>query len=473
MDPKIVAQIIESLDFGIEYRDENLRVIDHTKVRTRIGKLAEFSALGCGAVQGYARFFVRKIAEELGIFPASIHELYMARGRNEVPCTFTVPAMNLRILSFDAAKVIFRSALAIDAEALIFEIARSEMGYTDQKPAEYATSVLAAAIAEGYQGPVFIQGDHFQVSAKKYLLDPEPEINALKNLITDALKHGFYNIDIDASTLVDLKKLTISEQQTANTTLSAMFTSYIRSIQPTGITVSVGGEIGEVGGHNSTPEELHAYLDGYSFALSQYGSELVGLSKVSVQTGTSHGGVVLPDGSIAEVIVDFDTLKNLSRIARSSYHMGGTVQHGASTLPESAFSKFVEYEAIEVHLATNFANIFYDLIPSGLKKEMYAYLDKKFAGDRKPGMTDEQFYYKTRKNVVGPFKKQSWSLSEGEKKPFIVAWEKLFSNLFESLGLRGTKQYIDKYILPQQAKYSIEDYTGEASEDSDTKDLAD
>ncbi len=473
MDTKIVAKIIETLDFGIEYRDEKVIVIDQNKVRTRISKLAEFSSLGCGALQGYARFFVRTIAEELGIFPASIHDLYMARGRNEVPCTFTVPAMNLRILSFDAAKAIFRSALAIDAEALIFEIARSEMGYTDQKPAEYATSVLAAAIAEGYKGPVFIQGDHFQVSAKKYMIDPEPEINALKNLITDALKYGFYNIDIDASTLVDLKKQTIPEQQTANTTLSAMFTSYIRLHQPAGITVSVGGEIGEVGGHNSTPEELHAYLDGYNFALTRYGSELVGLSKVSVQTGTSHGGVVLPDGSIAEVTVDFETLKDLSRIARSKYQMGGTVQHGASTLPESAFNKFVENEAIEVHLATNFANIFYDKMPAGLKEEMYAYLDEKFAGDKKPGMTDEQFYYKTRKNVVGPFKKQSWSLSDEEKQPIIVAWEKLFTNLFQSLGLGGTKQYIDKYILPQQAEYTIEDYTGEVREDSDTKDLAD
>ena len=80
----------------------------------------------------------------------------------------------------------------------------------------------------------------------------------------------------------------------------------------------------------------------------------MGISKISIQTGTSHGGVVLLDGTIAKVSVDFDTLLKLSRIARKQYGMGGAVQHGASTLPEDAFSKFVEAEAVEVHLATNF-----------------------------------------------------------------------------------------------------------------------
>ncbi len=53
----------------------------------------------------------------------------------------------------------------------------------------------------------------------------------------------------------------------------------------------VGGEIGEVGGHNSTEEELRAYLDGFKAKLSKHG-KLTGLSKISIQTGTSHGGVV-------------------------------------------------------------------------------------------------------------------------------------------------------------------------------------
>ena len=62
------------------------------------------------------------------------------------------------------------------------------------------------------------------------------------------------------------------------------------------MTVSLGGEIGEVGEKNSTPEELDAYMQGYEKALKALG-DYAGLSKISVQTGTSHGGIVLPDGT--------------------------------------------------------------------------------------------------------------------------------------------------------------------------------
>jgi len=37
----------------------------------------------------------------------------------------------------------------------------------------------------------------------------------------------------------------------------------IRDLEPDGITISVGGEIGEVGGKNSTVEELQAFMEGY------------------------------------------------------------------------------------------------------------------------------------------------------------------------------------------------------------------
>ena len=76
----------------------------------------------------------------------------------------------------------FRAANKIGAGAFIFEIARSEMTYTAQRPSEYVTNIIAAAVAEGFVGPVFIQGDHFQVSAKKYQAGPEAELRAVRDL---------------------------------------------------------------------------------------------------------------------------------------------------------------------------------------------------------------------------------------------------------------------------------------------------
>jgi fructose/tagatose bisphosphate aldolase len=473
MSQSKLQEILNLLGGSLVFTDQKTEIVDRKRLQENIYKLAEVSALGKDPDKSLAQYVIRRAALAFGAVPSSIIELYLARGRGEIPFTFTVPALNLRMLAFDSAKAVFRVAKEMNAGAFIFEIARSEMGYTDQRPAEYASSVLAAAIAEGYSGPIFIQGDHFQVSAKRYAASPETEVQALKDLTREAIAAGFYNIDVDTSTMVDINKPTVPEQQIMNYSLSAMFSANIRTLQPKGLQVSIGGEIGEVGGHNSTEQELRAYMDGYSKELSKQAPKAIGLSKISIQTGTSHGGVVLPDGSIAKVNLDFDILLKLSHVARSVYGMGGTVQHGASTLPESAFGKFVEAEAVEVHLATNFQNMIFDRLPDELRSEIYAYLDKNNTSERKPDMTDEQFYYKMRKNAVGPFKAQTWKLAPETKKSIRQALEDQFRKLFVYLGMQGTRQFVDQKIKPVKIEPELRDYIGEASEKEEVSDLAD
>jgi fructose/tagatose bisphosphate aldolase len=468
-----VKELIDLVDGSLQVEGTKVRVVDTEKLRETVGKLVEVSALGSGSAQGWARYLVRAAVLELGIIPASIHELYLARGRGDAPMTWTTPAFNLRILSYDAARAMFRAAQKIDGAAFIFEIARSEIGYTAQRPAEYATNILAAAIAEGYTGPVFMQGDHFQVSAKRYASDPQSEVNAVKALIVEALAAGFYNIDIDTSTLVDLSKPTVPEQQTLNYQVSAELGAFVRENEPEGIITSLGGEIGEVGGYNTTEEELRAYMEGYQAELARLAPGEPGLSKISIQTGTSHGGTVLADGTIAAVNIDFATLKNLSRIARNEYGLGGTVQHGASTLPEENFNQFVLHEAIEVHLATNFQNMFFDLVNDDLRAEMYAWLDQNNAGDRKPDMTDEQFYYKTRKNAIGHFKEKQYALTDREKEKISAAWEAQFGRLFDLLGVAGTRQYVDQFVAPVKIQPAVSAYVEEEVGAEDVSDLAD
>jgi tagatose 1,6-diphosphate aldolase GatY/KbaY len=468
-----IKEILQKLDNSITISQGAVKINDQTRLRENIHHLAEISALKTGSQQGIARYLARTTALELGILPASIHDLYMARGRGEVKASFVVPAINLRVLTFDAAKAVFRAAMKLDAGPVVFEIARSEMTYTDQRPAEYATSVFCAAIAEGFKGPVFLQGDHFQVSAKRYQADHESEVESLRSLIRESIAAGFYNIDIDTSTLVDLKQSTIQAQQVLNTQLSAMFSTYIRSVQPDGVVISIGGEIGEVGGHDSTVEELRAYLDGYTDELNNQITGIIGLSKISIQTGTSHGGVVLPDGSIANVNVDFDTMKKLSRLARSDYGLGGAVQHGASTLPEEAFGKFVEAEACEVHLATNFMNMFFDKVPKKLKDKMYVYIKNKFAAEKTDKMTDEQFYYKVRKNALGAFKTETWGLSQAVKDDLGTTWEDQFTKIFRLLGTSNTRKLLNQYVKPVAIRPDYKVYLGEVPKQEELIDLFD
>jgi fructose/tagatose bisphosphate aldolase len=473
MDVPQIEPLLGKLDHSLSITDGEVLVSNRTRLREKIHHLAEASSLGSGTVQGMARYLTRKAAFALGIHPASIHNFYMARGEGTIPATFTVPAMNLRALSFHAARAVFRAARSMDAGALIFEIARSEIGYTDQRPAEYATNILAAAIAEGYQGPVCIQGDHFQVSPKRYAIEPEDELRAVRDLTAEAIAAGFFNIDVDTSTLVDLSQDTIAAQQALNTRLSSELTAFIRSVEPQDVTVSVGGEIGEVGGQNSTEPELRAYMDGYLKDLDRLAPGVSGLSKISIQTGTSHGGVVLPDGSIADVSVDFDTLRRLSQVARLEYGLAGAVQHGASTLPEMAFGKFVEAEACEVHLATNFQNMLYDRLPADLRAEIYAYLEKNHGDERKPGMTDEQFHYKTRKRAIGPFKAELWGMEAGVIETISQAWEDQFRKLFRLLGLEGTRHYIEEQLPAVAVEPQLQDYLAKSALSEDVRDLAD
>lgn len=393
------------------------------------------------------------IAKKMGAVPSSIQDMYEEMGRSYPG--FTVPAINIRGLTYDVARAIFRKALEKNVSAMIFEIARSEIGYTKQRPLEYTAAVLAAAVREGFTGPVFLQGDHFQIVRKYYLDNPKPETDYVKGLIREAIEAEFYNIDLDTSTLVDLDKENLKEEQRPNFEAAAELATFIREIEPQGITVSVGGEIGEIGGKNSTPEELRAYLDGFR-EVFRAGK---GVSKLSVQSGTSHGGVVLPDGSLAQVKIDFDTLREMSNIGRREYGLSGAVQHGASTLPDDAFHMFPETGTSEVHLATGFQNIIYDnpALPSDFREEVYRYIHENFAKEKKEGQTDEQFIYITRKKGFGDLKKKWWDLPSGVKGPIMKELEDKFDLLFEKLKVINSKEYVEKHVKPVVVEKKVDD----------------
>src|SRR5207253_453850 len=198
------------------------------------------------------------------------------------------------------------------------------------RPAEYVAVMTAAALREGFTGPLFIQGDHVQVNAKKYAVDAESELQAIRTLIEEELHAGFYNIDVDTSTLVDLSQATLDAQQRVNYERAADLTKFIRDREPEGVPVSGGG----------------------------------------------------------------------------------AVQHGASTLPPDAFGHFPKCEAIEIHLATNFQNIVFDhpKLPAELRRELQEWVRAECKDEWKKGDTEEQFYYKSRKKAIGPFKRRMWDL---------------------------------------------------------------
>jgi hypothetical protein len=178
---------------------------------------------------------------------------------------------------------------------------------------------------------------------------------------------------------------------------------------------------------------------------------MVGISKISVQTGTAHGGFVMPDGTVKkDVKIDVETLGELSRIGRKEFGMGGAVQHGASTLPLDAFDAFPRVGACEIHLATDFQNMTYDhpMFPKDLKGEMYAWIREHAAEERKPKDTEDQFMYKARKKAIGPFKAQLWNLQPAVRDAIGQSLEDRFAFLMQKLEVPGTAALVARHVKP-------------------------
>ncbi|MBP9798447.1 class II fructose-bisphosphate aldolase [Candidatus Woesebacteria bacterium] len=407
-----------------------------------IDRLAYSSQFSEPHTRTEAQNLIKEIGLAHGTYSASIQKLYEAIGNEEIK-GFTVPAINVRMFTYDIAQTIFLLMQQSAIGPLVFELAISEQEYTYQPPQEFVAAILAGAIKSGYTGPVFIQGDHYQFRSEAYLKDKSAEISRIEGAIARSIEAGMYNIDIDGSTLVKLDKKSLVDQQFENFSVTAHMTEYIRAHQPKGTTISIGGEIGHIGGKNSTVEDFEVFMEGYTHLIEQ--KRLKGISKVSVQTGTHHGGIVSKDGKLEEVAVDFDVLTQISRVARRTYHMGGAVQHGASTLPDDLFQSFPEHETLEIHLSTGFQNIVYDNLPSPIKDKMYEWVRTNMSSEKKPDMTDEQFIYTARKKAWGPFKEYLWKLEASDKQALLDNIHAKVAYLASKLNVRNTRHMLMKY----------------------------
>jgi len=461
-----IQEVIKDVSPAIEidYAKNKVVIKDKSLLRSKIiDDLSWSAAFGIEEVKNFCCILIRQIAQELNLGPASIFDFYVAIGKGKLK-GFSVPAINVRGMAYDTARAVFRAANKVNAGAVILEIARSEMGYTAQPPQEYTAVILSAAIKEGYELPVFIQGDHFQVNGKKYKENPQKEMDSIKELIKKSIAAGFYNIDLDTSTLVDESRPTLDEQQKDNYSVAVELTKYVRSLQPKGIEINLGGEIGEIGTKNSDEKDLIAYMEGYNKLLPK---DMKGITKLAIQTGTSHGGIPLPDGSMAKVKIDFDTILKLTKLAREKYNLAGCVQHGASTLPPDLFDHFPKVNTLEVHLATEFQNMIFDNknFPQDLKEKIYNYLFDKCKDERKPSDTDQQFIYKTRKKALGVFKKELWSLPKEIKESISSELEKKFEFLFQKLNVVNTKDAVKKYIKPVKVELKFSEDISKKTEE--------
>ena len=375
-----------------------------------------------------------------GVYPASIHRLYAAMAQGEYP-HIAIPAINIRGITFDIACAVWKAARKLHTGPVIFELAPYEVTAGNQSFAEYSTIVQAAAVEEGYRGPVFLQGDLFTI----YDSD---ELPALKQLIDAAVDAGMYNLDLNASALIQPDERSPVEQQSLNARITAELAGYAFEKSPPGIHLSIGGDVGGIGKDNTSARDLQAFMEILTSRLPGKS----GLDKVSARTGTVLGGIISTDGSMAEMPLDLVLIEQLSLILQRDFNIAGLVQHGASTLSKENLTRLAAGGVIEAHLGTKIQNIVFDHpeFPDELMEYMRASLFTSKAGsgqkNTNASLSRAQRYYQTRFNAWGMFKEDLWALPDRAREEISLALQNWFEDLFIALNIAGKEEIITKYF---------------------------
>ncbi len=399
------------------------------------------------AEKGKLRRELEQTAKSCGLFVGSIAPVYrgMASGAYS---GFTVPAVNIRGLVFDLARAAFQAAERVAAGPFIFEIAPSELSAGGQTFDEYAGEIIAAALAQGWQGPVFLQGDHFHLESG----DPIA-IAGMEQLCAHAIRSGFYQIDIDASDLVGEEGASVEERLQPNAGTTAKVVSLVRRLEPLGPQLVLGGEVGRIGGELTTESDFREFL---RILAARLQPGVAGLGKVSVNTGTQHGGLLDESGNVGRMPVDFELVGRLSGIARREFGLPGIVQHGASTMSLEQMSRLPGFGVNEVHLATAIQTTVFDhpAFPKPLRERMERELAE--SAHDQSGPETKRTEPARSSNIFrehgwlawGRYKSELWGLPaevRSELREAMTAW---FCGVFIALGLGGREQ-IRGEVAPQ------------------------
>lgn len=404
-----------------------------------VDELARNASLGTAIQRTAARRKLLAAASRQGIWLASPQPIYASRAKVVPERPWSLAAINVRGMGYRVCRSIFRAAIDQQVGAFCLEVARSEMTYGKQRPDDLAAAALAAALREGYRGPIFLQGDHYRVDREKPL---SAELKVLSKLISDSLRAGFRSIDIDASTLVDLEQTTVPQQQMRNADVTGRLVRFIRRRSRE---VSIGGEIGEIGKQLSTVDDLRTFLD---LLRRRVGAGMPGIAKVAVQTGSSHGGTVEPDGTIKQTTIDLELLRRLSQTARQEYGLAGAVQHGASTLSWKQLAAIPATGCVEVHLSTQLQNLVFDhpAFPADFRRDIRRLVLTTFGPKRQAGQSDAQVVYRQRKFAWGEFRRRFWTFDRDAEEAIGRTLEIHCRQVFDALGVSGTRSTVNRLI---------------------------
>ena len=404
------------------------------------------------ATTAAAQWLVWEASQALGAHSASIQEPVRGprprRGAAASPC----PAINIRAQTFDMARTMFEAAAAARRRHghLRARHAASRPTRTSARSTTRPRSSPGRSPRTG-TAPVFIQGDHYQFNAKKYAADPEAMTEEIRRACRLAIDAGYRNIDIDSSTLVDLSKPTLDEQQRENYVRGGRADGadpHARDATASRSASAARSARSATRTRRSRSSRPTSTATGASCDARQPGA--AGISKVSVQTGTSHGGVPLARRRRRRGQARLRGPRASSARSRArSTAWRAPCSTARRRCPTSCSTASRRSRRAEIHLATGFQNALYEhpAFPDELHKARSRRgARRERADERKEGQTDEQFVLHDPQE--GDRAVQARAVGLATKDEILAAAHRKVSFLFQELRVAGTREMVDRYIQP-------------------------
>lgn len=362
------------------------------------------------------------------------------KGKNVI-----VTAANVRIQH--CFRGIMKAAREMDA-AIIFEIAKSEVGYTDQSPEEYISIVKSLAKEINFNTPYCIHGDHITISE-----NTPDAIRSAEDLIRKEIEAGFTSFAIDASHNFNIEAETTREQLADNIEITTRIAKLIKRLMAEkgkkrenyGLEVEVG-EIGKIDPETGE-QELTTVDEAVTFikALNENG---VYPDLIAINNGTVHGNVYDAEGNIVPLL-GIDGLRT-REVANAIASLGVQIaQHGITGTPLELIHKLIDAGIVKGNVATNWQNIALDNMPFDLVKKMENWTMENYAVKvraKKQSISDKEIIGKNIKYGIRVFKNEIANIDDEYKQKIYDASKKSAIEFIEAFNGRESGQIVRDYI---------------------------
>lgn len=328
-----------------------------------------------------------------------------------------------------STKGVMEAAKKLDA-ALLFEIAKSEVGYTGQSPAEFYQKITETARQIDFDTPYAIHGDHITIKENT----PEA-IASAKNLIEQEVAAGFTSYAIDASHNFNFDGKTEREQLSDNIEITVKLADLI----PRDASLEV--EVGEVGRTNADgTKKLTTVAESVAFieALKEQG---VKPDLLAINNGSIHGNIFDEQGNIVEQVgIDIERTKAIVDAIRP---LGVKLaQHGITGTPLRLMHLLIDAGISKGNVGTNWQNIVVENLPQDVLAKMESWtLESEHAKKmlaKKPKISRKELVAKNIKHSLKVFKGELLGLPDDVKQKIDAATQESALSFFTAFNAPGS-----------------------------------